>query len=133
MISNVIREAHKAGAKIGLCGQAPSHTIWLSPNSWSPAASTYISVSPDQCFIAVKRKVAARRQGRRRGRYRTPFISADVAVEALRWASASYSGVRRIIGAYPVIRCLGRIARAISFRTNERAGYRNWELNACMD
>ena len=24
MIENVIREAHKAGAKVGLCGQAPS-------------------------------------------------------------------------------------------------------------
>jgi pyruvate,water dikinase len=51
MIENVIREAHKAGAKIGLCGQAPSdHPEFCGIDS--------ISVSPDS-FLAVKQKVAA--------------------------------------------------------------------------
>ena len=56
MIENVIREAKKAGAKIGLCGQAPSD---------HPAFAAFlvgcginsISVSPDS-FISVKREVA---------------------------------------------------------------------------
>ncbi|TIQ27738.1 phosphoenolpyruvate synthase [Mesorhizobium sp.] len=56
MISNVINAARKSGAKIGLCGQAPSD---------HPEFATFlvecgidsISVSPDS-FIAVKRKVA---------------------------------------------------------------------------
>ncbi|GHD52507.1 phosphoenolpyruvate synthase [Thalassobaculum fulvum] len=57
MIRNVIVEAHKAGAKVGLCGQAPSD---------HPAFAEFlvecgidsISVSPDS-FAAVKQRVAA--------------------------------------------------------------------------
>ncbi len=57
MIENVIREAHKAGAKVGLCGQAPSD---------HPAFAEFlvrcgidsVSVSPDS-FVAVKEHVAA--------------------------------------------------------------------------
>ena len=57
MIDSVIHEAHKAGAKVGLCGQAPSD---------HPAFARFlvgcgidsISVTPDS-FIAVKREVAA--------------------------------------------------------------------------
>jgi len=57
MIRNVIAEAHKAGAKVGLCGQAPSD---------HPAFAEFlvgcgidsISVTPDS-FVAVKRHVAA--------------------------------------------------------------------------
>ncbi|MDO8876034.1 MAG: putative PEP-binding protein [Pseudolabrys sp.] len=57
MIANVIREAHKAGAKIGLCGQAPSDHPEFA--EFLVACGIYsISVSPDS-FIAVKRKVAA--------------------------------------------------------------------------
>jgi pyruvate,water dikinase len=56
MISTVIAEAHGAGAKVGLCGQAPSD---------HPAFAEFlvecgidsISVSPDS-FVEVKRKVA---------------------------------------------------------------------------
>ncbi len=57
MISNVIREAHKAGAKIGLCGQAPSDHPEFAEFLVACGIDS-ISVSPDS-FIAVKRKVAA--------------------------------------------------------------------------
>jgi pyruvate,water dikinase len=56
MIENVIREAHKAGAKIGLCGQAPSDHPEFAAFLVSCGIDS-ISVSPDS-FIAVKRKVA---------------------------------------------------------------------------
>jgi pyruvate,water dikinase len=56
MIENVIREAHKAGAKIGLCGQAPSDHPEFAEFLVSCGIDS-ISVSPDS-FIAVKRKVA---------------------------------------------------------------------------
>lgn len=57
MIRRAIEEAHAGGAKIGLCGQAPSN---------DPAFAAFlvecgidsISVSPDS-FVAVKRSVAA--------------------------------------------------------------------------
>lgn len=56
MIRRVIEEAHAAGAKVGLCGQAPSN---------DPAFAAFlvecgidsISVSPDS-FVAVRRSVA---------------------------------------------------------------------------
>jgi pyruvate, water dikinase len=57
MISSVIREAHKAGAKIGLCGQAPSDHPEFAEFLVACGIDS-ISVSPDS-FIAVKRKVAA--------------------------------------------------------------------------
>jgi pyruvate, water dikinase len=57
MIANVIREAHKAGAKIGLCGQAPSDHPEFAEFLVGCGIDS-ISVSPDS-FIAVKRKVAA--------------------------------------------------------------------------
>ncbi|MGE3876714.1 MAG: phosphoenolpyruvate synthase [Parvibaculaceae bacterium] len=56
MIENVIREAHKAGAKIGLCGQAPSDHPEFAAFLVSCGIDS-ISVSPDS-FLAVKRKVA---------------------------------------------------------------------------
>ncbi len=56
MIENVIREAHKAGAKIGLCGQAPSDHPEFAEFLVSCGIDS-ISVSPDS-FVAVKRKVA---------------------------------------------------------------------------
>lgn len=57
MIANVIGEAHKAGAKVGLCGQAPSD---------HPAFAQFLvgcgidslSVTPDS-FVNVKKEVAA--------------------------------------------------------------------------
>jgi pyruvate,water dikinase len=56
MIENVIREAHKAGAKIGLCGQAPSDQPEFAEFLVSCGIDS-ISVSPDS-FLAVKHKVA---------------------------------------------------------------------------
>jgi pyruvate,water dikinase len=56
MIESVIREAHKAGAKIGLCGQAPSDHPEFAEFLVSCGIDS-ISVSPDS-FVAVKRKVA---------------------------------------------------------------------------
>jgi len=57
MIENVIREARKAGAKIGLCGQAPSDHPEFAEFLVACGIDT-ISVTPDS-FIAVKQKVAA--------------------------------------------------------------------------
>jgi pyruvate,water dikinase len=56
MIENVIREAHKAGAKIGLCGQAPSDHPEFAEFLVNCGIDS-ISVSPDS-FLAVKHKVA---------------------------------------------------------------------------
>jgi len=57
MIENVIREAHKAGAKIGLCGQAPSDHPEFAEFLVRCGIDS-ISVSPDS-FMAVKQRVAA--------------------------------------------------------------------------
>ena len=57
MIENVIREAHKAGAKIGLCGQAPNDHPEFAEFLVDCGINS-ISVSPDS-FLAVKKKVAA--------------------------------------------------------------------------
>ncbi len=57
MIENVIREAHKAGAKVGLCGQAPSDHPEFAEFLVRCGIDS-ISVSPDS-FIAVKKRVAA--------------------------------------------------------------------------
>jgi pyruvate,water dikinase len=56
MIGNVIGEARKAGAKIGLCGQAPSDHPEFAEFLVECGIDS-ISVTPDS-FIAVKRKVA---------------------------------------------------------------------------
>ncbi len=57
MISNVISEAHKAGAKVGLCGQAPSDHPEFSAFLVGCKADS-ISVTPDS-FVKVKEQVAA--------------------------------------------------------------------------
>jgi pyruvate, water dikinase len=57
MIENVIREAKRAGAKIGLCGQAPSDHPEFAAFLVACGIDS-ISVSPDS-FIAVKKQVAA--------------------------------------------------------------------------
>ncbi|WP_199223334.1 phosphoenolpyruvate synthase [Oricola cellulosilytica] len=57
MISNVIQEAHLAGAKVGLCGQAPSDHPEFAGFLVDQGIDT-ISVTPDS-FLAVKREVAA--------------------------------------------------------------------------
>lgn len=57
MISSVIAAARKAGAKIGLCGQAPSDHPEFAAFLVECGIDS-ISVSPDS-FMAVKRKIAA--------------------------------------------------------------------------
>jgi pyruvate,water dikinase len=56
MIESVIREAHKAGAKVGLCGEAPSNHPHFAEFLVACGIDS-ISVSPDS-FIAVKRHIA---------------------------------------------------------------------------
>lgn len=56
MIGNVIAEAHKAGAKVGLCGQAPSDHPEFARFLVERGIDS-ISVSPDS-FVAVKHQVA---------------------------------------------------------------------------
>ncbi|MGN6806678.1 MAG: phosphoenolpyruvate synthase [Trinickia sp.] len=60
MIGSVIGEAHKAGAKVGLCGQAPSDHPEFAEFLVGCGIDS-ISVSPDS-FIAVKQRVAAAEQ-----------------------------------------------------------------------
>lgn len=57
MIRNVIESAHRAGAKVGLCGQAPSDHPEFAAFLVACGIDS-ISVSPDS-FPAVKQKVAA--------------------------------------------------------------------------
>ena len=57
MIRSVIEEAHKAGAKVGLCGQAPSDHPEFAEFLVECGIDS-ISVSPDS-FMAVKQHVAA--------------------------------------------------------------------------
>lgn len=61
MISTVIAEARRAGAKIGLCGQAPSDHPEFAAFLVECGIDS-ISVSPDS-FIAVKRQVAEAEAG----------------------------------------------------------------------
>lgn len=56
MIENLISRAHKAGAKVGLCGQAPSNDPSFA-RVLVNAGIDSISVTPDS-FVAVKRIVA---------------------------------------------------------------------------
>ena len=57
MIESVIREAHKAGAKVGLCGEAPSNHPQFAEFLVAYGIDS-ISVSPDS-FMSVKKHVAA--------------------------------------------------------------------------
>ena len=57
MIRSVIAEAHRSGAKIGLCGQAPSDHPEFAEFLVACGIDS-LSVSPDS-FIEVKRRVAA--------------------------------------------------------------------------
>jgi pyruvate,water dikinase len=57
MIESVIREAHKANARVGLCGQAPSDHPEFAEFLVACGIDS-ISVSPDS-FIAVKQRVAS--------------------------------------------------------------------------
>jgi pyruvate,water dikinase len=65
MIESVIREAHKAGAKVGLCGQAPSDHPEFAEFLVACGIDS-MSVSPDS-FIAVKQRIA-RAEARRKVR-----------------------------------------------------------------
>ncbi len=58
MIGSVITAAHKAGAKVGLCGQAPSDHPEFAEFLVSCGINS-ISVSPDS-FLEVKRRVASK-------------------------------------------------------------------------
>ncbi|WP_043285477.1 phosphoenolpyruvate synthase [Paraburkholderia oxyphila] len=57
MVRRVIAEAHQAGAKVGLCGEAPAHHPEFAAFLVECGIDS-ISVSPDS-FVAVKRCVAA--------------------------------------------------------------------------
>ena len=57
MIRNVIAAAHKAGAKVGLCGQAPSDHPEFAEFLVGCGIDS-ISVTPDS-FVAVKHRIAA--------------------------------------------------------------------------
>jgi pyruvate, water dikinase len=57
MIRHVISEAHKAGAKVGLCGQAPSDHPEFAEFLVECGIDS-VSVSPDS-FVAVKQHIAA--------------------------------------------------------------------------
>ncbi|KVO20129.1 phosphoenolpyruvate synthase [Burkholderia ubonensis] len=63
MIASVIKAAHDAGAKVGLCGQAPSDHPEFAAFLVGCGIDS-ISVSPDS-FIAVKRHVAVAEQAGR--------------------------------------------------------------------
>jgi pyruvate,water dikinase len=56
MIAHVIDAAHQAGAKVGLCGQAPSDHPEFADFLVACGIDS-ISVTPDS-FVAVKRRVA---------------------------------------------------------------------------
>ena len=60
MIRTVIEKAHAAGAKVGLCGQAPSNDSSFA-RLLVEAGIDSISVTPDS-FFAVKRRVAEAEQ-----------------------------------------------------------------------
>ncbi|RQN38225.1 phosphoenolpyruvate synthase [Paraburkholderia tropica] len=58
MVRTVIEEAHRCGAKVGLCGEAPAHHPEFAAFLVECGIDS-ISVSPDS-FVAIKRAVAAR-------------------------------------------------------------------------
>jgi pyruvate,water dikinase len=64
MIENVISAAHKSGAKVGLCGQAPSDHPEFADFLVSCGIDS-VSVSPDS-FVAVKERIAASEKQRMR-------------------------------------------------------------------
>ncbi len=61
MIETLIARAHAAGAKVGLCGQAPSNDPAFA-RLLVQAGIDSISVTPDS-FAAVKRHVAEAEAG----------------------------------------------------------------------
>jgi len=63
MIADVIKKAHKSGAKIGLCGQGPSDHPDFAAFLVACGIDT-ISVSPDS-FVTVKASIAAAEAARR--------------------------------------------------------------------
>ena len=71
MIRNVIAEAHKVHAKVGLCGQAPSDHPEFAEFLVECGIDS-ISVSPDS-FIAVKARVAAAEKFHGRAPRETPL------------------------------------------------------------
>ena len=70
MISNAITEGHRSGAKVGLCGQAPSDHPEFAEFLVAFGINS-MSLSPDS-FIAVKRRVAAAESRAETGRSAQP-------------------------------------------------------------
>ncbi|WP_213303972.1 phosphoenolpyruvate synthase [Paraburkholderia sacchari] len=62
MVRTVIAEAHRAGAKVGLCGEAPAHHPEFAAFLVECGIDS-ISVSPDS-FVALKQRVAASESAR---------------------------------------------------------------------
>ena len=60
MIREVIARAHKAGSKVGFCGQAPSNDPAFA-KLLAEAEIDSVSVTPDS-FLAVKNQIAAAEQ-----------------------------------------------------------------------
>lgn len=71
MIRSVIVEAHKAGAKVGLCGQAPSNYPEFAEFLVECGIDS-MSVSPDS-FMAVKQHVATAERASRQPRGQDPM------------------------------------------------------------
>jgi pyruvate,water dikinase len=70
MIESVIREAHKAGAKVGLCGEAPSNYPEFAEFLVACGIDS-MSLSPDSFFVTKQRVAQAEaRAGRDRVRAR---------------------------------------------------------------
>ena len=61
MIETVIKEAHKVGAKVGFCGQAPSNDPAYAKRLVDFGIDS-ISVTPDS-FVSVLRNVAEAESG----------------------------------------------------------------------
>ncbi len=80
MIESLIARAHKASAKVGLCGQAPSNDPAFA-RLLVNAGIDSISVTPDS-FVAVKRHVAEAERPRTAGRTKGPQAAPDRQVGA---------------------------------------------------
>jgi len=77
MIRTVIAEAHRAGAKVGLCGQAPSNDPSFAEFLVECGIDS-ISVTPDS-FIAVKEHVANAERRHESGRDESALVAAPFA------------------------------------------------------
>ena len=79
MIANVIDAAHQAGAKVGLCGQAPSDHPEFAEFLVACGIDS-ISVTPDS-FVAVKRRVANAEASQAKGGKNRPHDSSNAELQ----------------------------------------------------